>query len=172
MALVVIGIGDCRVSAGGSDELITYALGSCIGIAVYDPAAQVGGLLHFLLPNSSLDRAKAEANPYLFADSGIPLLFRQAYAQGAKKERLVTRLVGGSQMTVTGGIWNVGEKNTSAARQILSRAGVRIQSEAVGGKAARTVRLHVKTGEMSITEISGNSKKTFLECMGSGDVKR
>ena len=172
MGLLVIGIGDCRVSGESSDELVTYALGSCIGVAVHDPVAQVGGLLHFLLPNSSLDRAKAEANPFLFADSGIPLLFHQAYAQGARKERLVTRVAGGSQMSVTGGIWNVGEKNTNAARQILSRAGVRIQSEAVGGKTARTVRLSVRTGEMSITEMSGNRKKTFLACMGSGNEIR
>jgi len=172
MALLVIGIGDCCVSGASSDELVTYALGSCIGVVVHDPVAQVGGLLHFLLPNSSLDRTKAEANPYLFADSGIPLLFHRAYAQGARKERLVTRVAGGSQMSITGGIWNVGEKNTHAARQILSRAGVRIQSEAVGGKMARTVRLNVRTGEMTITEVIGNSKKTFLACMGTGNEKR
>lgn len=166
MSLLVIGIGECRVSGETADELVTYALGSCIGVAVHDPVAKVGGLLHFLLPNSSLDRAKAQANPFLFADSGIPLLFHQVYAQGARKERLVTRVVGGSQMSITGGIWNVGEKNAVAARHILARAGVRIESEAVGGKAARTVRLNVKTGELSITEVSGNSKKTFLACMG------
>lgn len=172
MAVLVIGIGDCCVSANDGDELVTYALGSCIGVSVHDPVAQVGGLLHFLLPNSSLDRTKAEANPYLFADSGIPLLFHRAYAQGARKERLITRVAGGSQMTITGGIWNVGEKNAQAARHILARAGVPIQSEAVGGKSARTVRLSVKTGEMSITEVSGNSKKTFLACMGAGHEKR
>ncbi len=164
----VIGIGDCCVSSDNSDELVTYALGSCIGISVYDPVARVGGLLHFLLPNSILDKKKAEANPFLFADSGIPLLFHQAYSHGAKKERLITRVAGGSQMSVSGGIWNVGEKNTAATRQILLRAGVRVQSEAVGGKAARTVRLLVDTGEMSITEMTGNSKKTFLACMGMG----
>jgi chemotaxis protein CheD len=165
MAQRVIGIGDCCVSSDNSDELVTYALGSCIGISVYDPVARVGGLLHYLLPNSILDKKKAEANPYLFADSGIPLLFHRAYSHGAQKERLITRVAGGSQMSMTGGIWNVGEKNAAAARQILSRAGVRVQSEAVGGSAARTVRLSVETGEMSVTEMSGNSKKVFLACM-------
>lgn len=168
MAQRVIGIGDCCVSGDNSDELVTYALGSCIGVSIYDPVARVGGLLHFLLPNSVLDKKKAEANPYLFADSGIPLLFHRAYAEGAKKERLITRVAGGSQMSMTGGIWNVGEKNAAATRSILLRAGVRVQSEAVGGKAARTVRLLVETGEVSITEMTGNSKKTFLACMGMG----
>jgi len=164
----VIGIGDCCVSGDSTDELVTYALGSCIGVSIYDPVTRIGGLLHFLLPNSVLDKKKAEANPYLFADSGIPLLFHRAYSHGAKKERLITRVAGGSQMSVSGGIWNVGEKNTAAVRQILLRAGVRVQSEAVGGKAARTVRLSIETGEMSITEMTGNSKKTFLACMGIG----
>src|SRR5690242_20477210 len=99
MGLLVVGIGDCQVSADSSDELVTYALGSCVGVVIHDSVVNVGGLFHLLLPDSSLDPEKARINPFTFADSGIPLLFRRAYKLGARKERLVTRLVGGSQMS-------------------------------------------------------------------------
>ena len=95
---LTVGVGDCRVSADLDCELVTYALGSCIAVAIYDPEARVAGLLHFMLPDSTLSHAKANRNPYIFADTGIPLLFRRAYEYGAERRRLVIRLVGGAQV--------------------------------------------------------------------------
>jgi chemotaxis protein CheD len=153
MGLLVVGIGDCQVSGDSSDEIVTYALGSCVGLTIYDPIVKVGGLLHLLLPESSLDPEKARANPFTFADSGIPLLFRRAYILGARKERIITHMVGGAQMSAGGAMWNVGKHNVATARRILARAGVRLKKEIVGGAKARTVRLSIKTGEMRVTEI-------------------
>ena len=165
MSLVVVGIGDCKMSAEPNDTLVTYALGSCIGVMIYDSVAQVGGLLHILLPDSRLDSVKAQNKPFVFADTGIPLLFHQAYALGARKERLVVRLAGGSQMSMTGGVLNVGIKNIQSTRLILSRAGVKIQSEATGGRSARTVRLNVKDGQMLIQETAISDKKALLSSL-------
>lgn len=75
MSSVVVGVADCQVSKDTESTLITYALGSCIAIAIHDAVAGVGGLLHFMLPESSIDRTKAAHNPYMFADTGIPMLF-------------------------------------------------------------------------------------------------
>jgi chemotaxis protein CheD len=172
MGLLVVGIGDCQVSAETSDELVTYALGSCIGVVIHDPIVKVGGLLHLLLPDSNLDPEKARINPFTFADSGIPLLFRRAYKLGARKERLVTRLVGGAQMSASGAVWNVGKHNAAAARRILTRAGVRIQKEIVGGAKARTVRLNVLTGEMRVAEIKANQIEPDLVKEPGGDDER
>ena len=97
MTPVVVGMADGRVSGDPGQVLATYALGSCIALALHDPAARVGGMLHFMLPDSAIDPEKARRNPWMFADTGIPLLFRQAYEMGADKRRLVVRAAGGGQ---------------------------------------------------------------------------
>ena len=86
MSDLIVGISDLKVSNNPTDVLITYALGSCIGVAVFDPKARVGGLLHFMLPDSSLDANKAKTTPAMFADTGITLLFKSCYAIGAEKK--------------------------------------------------------------------------------------
>jgi chemotaxis protein CheD len=165
MAQLVVGIGDCRVSKTNGDVLVTYALGSCIGVMVYDPGVTVAGLLHILLPESRLDPVKAQTKPFIFADTGIPLLIQQCFSLGARKERLITRIAGGSQMSTSGGVLNVGVKNIRATKQILSRAGIVISGEAIGGSVARTVRLTVATGEIAMHESTADSKKVFLSCI-------
>ncbi len=159
-ALKIVQIGDYKVSASPEDVLVTYALGSCIGIVIYDKVAGVGGLLHILLPYSSLDPAKAKANPAVFADTGIPLLFQRAYALGAVKQRLRVSLIGGAQFNVSCDFFNVGSENIAAARYILQRANVTIHDETVGGRSARTVRLHVGTGQISMQETDTGVQRT------------
>ena len=88
MGSITVGIADCRTSGNDGDCLVTHALGSCIAVGIHDPVAAVAGLLHIMLPESSLDRAKASVQPFMFADTGIPALFRAAYAKGADKKRI------------------------------------------------------------------------------------
>lgn len=159
MNLVVVGIGDCRISGDPADVLVTYALGSCVCITIYDAIAKVGGLLHILLPESAVDPIKARQQPFMFADTGIPLLFHGAYALGARKDRLVTRIAGGSQMNAMCSFLDVGLKNVEATRLTLRRNGVKVVSEAVGGKSARTVRLDIATGEMFLQETHSDPRK-------------
>lgn len=167
MGQIVVGIGDCKLASDSGDVLVTYALGSCIGVMVYDPIARVGGLLHYLLPDSRLDPEKSKNRPFVFADTGIPQLFQQAYALGARKERMKTSIVGGSQMCTFGGVLNIGSKNIRAAKQILSRAGVVIEKEVTGGNLARTVRLQMSDGDVILQETQADSKKAALAQMGS-----
>jgi chemotaxis receptor (MCP) glutamine deamidase CheD len=107
----VVGVADCQISKDSESTLVTYALGSCIAIAIHDAVAGVGGLLHFMLPESSIDPAKASNNPYMFADTGIPTLFRNAYQYGAEKRRLTVRLAGGAQVMDDNGVFNIGKRN-------------------------------------------------------------
>ena len=86
MSDLIVGISDIKVSNNVNDVIVTYALGSCIGVVVYDPMAKVGGMLHYMLPDSTLDQNKAKNNPAMFADTGIPLLFKTCYKLGAEKE--------------------------------------------------------------------------------------
>ncbi len=157
MGLHIVTIGDCRVSSRAEDTLITYALGSCIAVVIFDKQKGVGGLLHILLPDSTLDGEKARRNPFTFADTGIPLLFQKAYELGACKQNLRVAIAGGSRVGVSGEYFQVGEANIAATRSILERANVPIHCQAVGGNAARTVRLHLGSGRLAIqqTEIGG-----------------
>jgi chemotaxis protein CheD len=152
MTQIVVGVADCHISDNPDGVLATFALGSCIAVAVHDPVAGVGGLLHFMLPESAIDRAKAETNPYMFADTGIPLLFRASLERGADRKRLVVHLAGGAQMVDDGGVFNIGKRNYLAAKKLLWKHGIMIQGEAVGGCSSRTVRLEVASGRFWMRE--------------------
>ncbi len=147
-----------KVSNDSNSTLVTYALGSCIGLSVYDPVAKVGGLLHFMLPESSLDKKKAQKNPYMFADTGIPHLFKAAYQLGAKKQRMKIIVAGGSQVLDQKGFFNIGKRNDMAVRKMLHKNNVVIDHRDVGGTSNRTVRLAIKNGEV-LLKISGHGEK-------------
>jgi chemotaxis protein CheD len=145
---IVVGVGDYAVSADRQSVLVTYALGSCIALLIHDPRACVGGLLHFMLPESRIDARKARKNPSMFADTGIPMLFHRAYELGAVKSRLVVRAAGAAQVLNDAEVFNIGKRNYLALRRILWRAGVMLRGEATGGTTSRTVRLEVGNGRM------------------------
>lgn len=146
MSRLVVDMADCKVSADSEDVLITYALGSCIGLAIYDPAARVGGLLHFMLPDSKLDTLRAETNPYRFADLGVPALLRKVCERGAKRHRLRIALAGAAELMDPGEVFNIGKRNRAALHRILWKEGVLIGAEATGGTKPRTLGLEIGTG--------------------------
>jgi chemotaxis protein CheD len=152
MTQIVVGVADCHISDNPDGVLATFALGSCIAIAIHDPVAGVGGLLHFMLPESAIDRNKAQNNPFMFADTGIPLLFRSSFERGADRKRLVVHLAGGAQMVDEAGVFNIGKRNYLAAKKLLWKNGIMIQGEAVGGTISRTVRLEVGSGRFIMRE--------------------
>jgi chemotaxis protein CheD len=155
VSLVVVGISDCKVSWAAEDLLVTYALGSCIAVALHDPVNKVGGLLHYMLPDSTLDLAKAQQNPFMFADTGIPKLIEAVRARGGEPRRMQVRLAGGAQVLDPQSTFQIGKRNYLAARKILWKAGVLIAAEAVGGEVSRTTKLEVGTGRMLIKEGAG-----------------
>lgn len=147
---MVIDIADLAVSADPTAHLITYSLGSCIGLTIWDPAAHVGGMLHYMLPDSQLSPEKARVTPGMFCDTGVPMLFRTAYELGASKHRLIVKVAGGSQLLDEAGIFNIGKRNYLALRKLLWKNGVLISGESVGGSISRTLKLEVATGEVSV----------------------
>lgn len=156
----IVGVADMKVSNNPEDVLVTYSLGSCIGLAVYDPVATVGGLLHYMLPESSLDGNKAKKNPFMFGDTGIPVLFKTTYQLGAKKNRLKIIVVGGSQILDQKGLFNIGKRNHTILRKMFWKNNVMIDFEDVGGSSNRTLKLEIKTGEAWL-KVSGIGTKTI-----------
>jgi chemotaxis protein CheD len=153
----VIGIGELTVSRGTSGRISTHAVGSCIAVCIFDAAAQVAGMLHFLLPEASINPDRARTHPAVFADTGIPLLFQRAYHHGLTKKRAIVKLVGGADMANTTGAFHTGKRNLLAARSLLWRNGVFVAAEDVGGTDARTVHMSVEDGRLQV--ISGRSLK-------------
>ena len=149
---IVVGIGEFAVSEQADACIVTHALGSCVAVCLWDPAVKVAALVHVLLPDSRINPERAQAQPGAFADTGIPLLFRTAYAYGVQKARCRVRLVGGAAVVgAADAVGGVGKRNILAARNLLWRAGVLIEREAVGGTDARTVSIHVDDGRVHIT---------------------
>jgi chemotaxis protein CheD len=159
MKSTVVGISDCQVCADSGGELVTYALGSCIAVSAWDPARRIGGLLHFMLPDSGLDKGRADQNPCMFADTGIPKLLDTLARQGADRRRLVIMLTGGAQVLDPQRIFDIGRRNHLAARKILWKLGAMVTAEEVGGGVSRTVRLHVDTERLCIREGGGTEKE-------------
>jgi chemotaxis protein CheD len=149
---VVVGVSDCKISSDPDSVLTTYALGSCIAVAVHDPVSNVAGLLHFMLPEASLDRDKAAANPFMFADTGISKLLATVCERGGSKKRLVVRIAGGAQILDSHDLFQIGRRNTLAARKLLWKEGILVAGEAVGGESSRTLRLEVKSGKTWVRE--------------------
>lgn len=150
---IIVNVSDARISADTGDVLATYSLGSCIAVAMYDPVACVGGLLHYQLPTSSLDPERAKVHPTMFADTGMELLLKGMAAFGAKKARLKVQIAGGAQMLNDASFFNIGKRNYAAIRKILWQAGMLIDREEVGGAAPRNVYLKVADGAITVKTV-------------------
>lgn len=145
-----ISIADLCVSSSTQDVLITYALGSCIGVAVYDPKVHVGGLLHYMLPLSKTSPDKAKAKPAMFADTGIPLLLKKVFAAGATKKDLIVKVAGGSKLLDNNNVFNIGEKNFLVLRKIFWKNNILMKAHHVGGSLSRTMRLDLSSGVVTV----------------------
>jgi chemotaxis protein CheD len=126
-------------------------------VIIFDPVARVGGMLHYMLPESSLDPEKARQNPRMFADTGIATLFKQSYQLGARKENIVVKVVGGAQILDAAGVFNIGKRNYVAMRKIFWRNNVMVTAEHVGGVVNRTVRLDMSTGRV-LLKVGGETE--------------
>ncbi len=152
-----VGIGEVITSDTPNDVLVAYGLGSCVAICLYDPVAQVGGMLHALLPTVPNGSTRA-GNPLKFVDQGTPLLLMSLSKLGAKRTRLVAQLCGGAQALSAPGFENddlssIGTRNVLAAQAALSAMGIPIKAQATGGRIGRTVRLHIADGQVKIRSL-------------------
>ncbi len=157
--LVKVGMADYKVGKAPS-TLISYGLGSCIGISVYDPHSKVGGLLHIMLSDST--QSRSTDNPAKFADTGIPLMIKDVVAAGGVQRRLVAKLAGGAQMFSFANatdIMKVGEKNAIAAKAMLKKMGIPIIAEDTGGTCGRTVSIDLNNGDYTVKTVDKGERK-------------
>jgi chemotaxis protein CheD len=172
LSSVIVGISDCKVTRDAESVLVTYALGSCIAVAMHDPVTKVSGLLHYMLPESAIDASKAQQNPFMFADTGIPRLMDSLKAAGGEGKRMVVQLTGGAAVLDSQGVFQIGKRNYLAARKILWKAGILIAAEAVGGEVSRTTRLEVGTGRLWVREGGGIERELVRKQAAPKAVER
>ena len=159
---IIVGIAELAVSDNRNVILTAHALGAGIAVSIYDPQTKIGGLLHIMLPDSSIDPAKAAAQPAMFMDSGLSALFRAASELKAEEHRLQICVAGGAQIMDDSGVFNVGNQNYESAIRILKgEHGLRVQAAHVGGFASRSVALNIATGEVRL-KLSGQSAEMTL----------
>ena len=157
--LIRVGMADYKVGQAPS-TIISYGLGSCIGISLYDPQAKVGGLLHIMLPDST--QARPTDNPAKFADTGLPLMLKDVLALGASRSRLVAKIAGGAQMFAFANatdIMRVGARNAEAAKKILKDLNIRLIAEDTGGTYGRTVSINMEDGVYKVKTIDKKKKE-------------
>lgn len=142
---LIVGIADMKM-AKGDGMLVTYALGSCIGICLYDPLPKLGALVHIMLP---LNLETGRTHPLKYADTGIRDTLRQMVLRGANTSRITAKIAGGAKMFDVSGsssLGNIGQRNIESVRIVLKKEGVRLLKEDVGGSVARTLLFDVSNG--------------------------
>ncbi|MBN1942050.1 MAG: chemotaxis protein CheD [Phycisphaerae bacterium] len=148
----VVGVADMKLSNQSGDVVVTHALGSCLGVSVYDPQAHVGGILHVMMPVSSVNPDKAKLNPFMFVDTGLPAFFKKLYSLGAQKKRLIVKVAGGANLqNGNSDRFAIGKRNYISLKKVFWKNGVLIQAEDVGGDKARTMYLHIDSGRVRLT---------------------
>lgn len=157
--LIRVGMADYKVGKAPA-TIISYGLGSCIGISLYDPQTKVGGLLHIMLPDST--QARATDHPAKFADTGLPLMLKDVMALGAVKTRMVAKIAGGAQMFAFANatdVMRVGARNAEAAKKILKEMGIKLIAEDTGGTYGRTVSINLNDGSYTVKTINKGEKQ-------------
>ncbi|MCK5241870.1 chemotaxis protein CheD [bacterium] len=147
--LAAIGLAEMKISANPKEILVTYALGSCLGITIYDPVAQVGGLYHGMLPGARYLNARVEARPLMFLERGLAVFFKAAYAAGADKQRLRIKVAGGASLQQNKGtpdVFAIGERNLLMLRKILWQNNLIIHGEDCGQDLTRNLFLDIGSG--------------------------
>jgi len=155
---IAVGISDYKISKT-PDTLVTYALGSCVGIALYDPRTRIGGLSHIMLPSSSLRSEGGIDDRMKYADTAIPDLISELERKGAAKRAIVAKIIGGANMfnmTGTSFVETIGERNIAATRNELSRHGIPLIAEDVGSNYGRTVFFQLEDGMVRVQSLGKN----------------
>lgn len=164
----IVGISDMKMTTDPTDVIITYSLGSCVGVTVYDTRLKIGALVHCLLPLSKTDKARAETSPCMFVDTGMMSLISAMMEKGSKQRDLIACVAGGATIIDQKKTFNIGERNYAVLRKVLWKNNILIAAEDIGGSSARTMYLEMESGKSfvksgtNISELKANERKTEL----------
>ena len=158
--MTAVNLSEMKVSSNPTETLVAFSIGSGIGVAVHDPVSGIGGVLNFMLPDSTkANGINPEKVPLMFADTGVPFFIKALLEQGAQPDRMKVVIAGGAHILDQTGIFNIGDKNCQALKTSLASYGIKIHHQDIGGTSSRTLSLEIGSG--------GSCIKIF----GQGEVK-
>jgi chemotaxis protein CheD len=159
-SMTAVNCSEMKISSNPVETLVAFSIGSGIGMTIHDPVGGVGGVLNFILPDSTKANGTSPAKaPFMFADTGISAFLRALIDQGAKTENLKVVIAGGAHIMDQTGIFNIGQKNLDALKSNLGEHDIKIHHEAVGGSKSRTISLEIGSG------------KSVIKTLGEGEEK-
>jgi chemotaxis protein CheD len=150
MKTTTVDIADMKVTNNLDDTLVTYSLGSCVGLSLYDTVVGVGGLIHCMLPLSSIDPEKAGVRPYMFVDTGVTALLTTLFGMGAQRQHIVAKVAGAGSPLGQEETFRIGQRNYTILRKLLWKNNILINAEDVGGTKARTMYLYMQDGRTTV----------------------
>lgn len=154
---IIVQVSDARISSDPASVLVTYSLGSCIAVAVYDPALPLGGMIHFQLPESSMDPERARKDPFMFADSGLEVLLNKMVQMGGSKSRFIVKIAGGASMKTGPKGFDIGKRNFLAVRKVFWQHGLLLKGQDCGGSVPRNLYLRIQDGAV-VVKANGTEK--------------
>ncbi len=150
-SVVPVAMATMAVSNNPREVLVSHALGSCVAVALYDPVQRVAGMIHLMLPSSSINPEKADARPAMFVDTGVPALFEAMYSAGCYKAGLWVKVCGGGRVLNTSASFDIGRRNYEMLTRLFELNDVSPAAVDVGGNVTRTARLYVADGLTTVT---------------------
>jgi len=147
---ITVDISDMKLSDKPTDVIVTYSLGSCVGVTLYDPVAGVGGMIHCMLPLSKIDPEKAKIKPYMFVDTGVSSMLGKLYAMGAQRQNIIAKVAGAGSPLGREETFRIGQRNYTILRKFLWKNNILIDKEDVGGSKARTLYLYMADGRTTV----------------------
>lgn len=157
--MIKVGMADLN-TCNFPDALTTLGLGSCVGVALFDAKAKIGGMVHVMLPDST--KFRNAINPAKFADTGIEKLVNDMVSMGANKSRLTAKIAGGAQMfafSTENDMLRVGERNVEAVKTVLKAYGINIIAQDTGLNYGRTIEFYTETGMLLVKSVGKDSKE-------------
>ncbi len=158
--LIKVGMAQFRVATAPA-RMMTFALGSCVGIVLYDPVSKIGGLAHVMHPNS--ERVRNNINKAKFVDTVVELMLSRMAKKGALRSRIKAKIFGGAKMfqsiSASPGVIQIGEENVKATREELARRNIPIVAESIGGTKGRTVFFDVTSGRVTVRDAQNKEEK-------------
>ena len=158
--MIAVNFSEMRISSNPAETLVAFSIGSGIGVAVFDPVSGVGGVLNFMLPDSTqANGIDPEKVPLMFADTGVPFFVKALFEQGTRPDRMKVIIAGGAHIMDQAGLFNIGKKNYEAIKSGLADHDMKIHYEDIGGTTSRTLSLDIGNG------------CSCIKIFGQGEVK-
>ena len=158
-SMTAVNFSEMKISSNPVETLVAFSIGSGIGMTIHDPVGGVGGVLNFILPDSTKANGTNPAKaPFMFADTGITAFLKALFEQGAKSENLKIVIAGGAHIIDQTGVFNIGQQNLEALKTSLGDYDVKIHHEAIGGTQNRALSLEIGSGT-SIIKTYGDGEE-------------